>query len=384
MRTSEYKTQDRFNRQPFILSKSAADAGSQTEMSASLVIILDDQRIGRAVLTEIIRTLDPNIHIESHSDPQVALSLAAQTPPDLVITDYKMPEMDGLEFTRRLRNLNGCEETPLLMVSIVDDRELLYRALEAGASDFLYRPIDRQECTARARNLLALGQQQRIARKRARWLEERVAEETQSLQERERDLVARLAHAGECRSELDNQHYWRVARYARLIAEALRLPAKECAQIELAAQLHDVGMSGLPDEIVRQRGPLSEADAEVMYTHTEIGYNLLHGGPSPLLELAAEIARYHHEHWDGAGYSHGLAGEAIPLPARIVAVADCYDELTRRNLGRVKHTEDEALHHIIEVSGSALDPTCVQAFVDQFDEILRVQPPPDHWSNRPN
>jgi two-component system, response regulator RpfG len=384
MQTPPYIAQNRFNRPPFLVKKSSQDTGAQAEPSTPLVIILDDQRVGRAVLSEIIRTLDSDIRVETCSDPQVALSLAAQTAPDLVITDYKMPEMDGLEFTRRLRNLSGCEETPLLMVSIVDDRELLYRALEAGASDFLYRPIDRQECTARARNLLALGRQQRITRQRARWLEERVAEETQALQERERDLIARLARVGEYRTQIARNHYWRVARYARLVAEALGLSAKECAQIELAAQLHDIGMIGLPDAITQSDTPLSEKEADVLYTHTEIGHNLLQGGPSPLLDLAAQIALHHHEHWDGSGHPHGLAGEDIPLAARIVAVADCYDELTRRYPGSTEYSEEEALRHIIEVSGSALEPACVQAFVDQFDEILHVQPPPEHPLNRHN
>lgn len=384
MQMPPYKMQNRFARPPVALKKSAQDSASRTAPHSPVVVILDDQRVGRTVLAEIIRALDPNIRVEAYSDPQAALSLAAQTPPDLVVTDYKMPEMDGLEFTRRLRNLNGCEETPLLMVSIVDDRELLYRALEAGASDFLYRPIDRQECTARARNLLALGRQQRIARQRARWLEDRVAEETQSLRERERDLIGRLAQIGECRSRHYKNHYWRVARYARLIAEALGLPAKDCAQIELAAQLHDVGMAGLPDALVHAEGPLSDAETRTMYTHTEIGHNLLQGSPSPLLDLAAQIALHHHEHWDGSGQPHGLAGEAIPLAARIVAVADRYDELVHRHTSHVEHREEEALRHIIEASGTGLEPACVQAFVDQFDEILHVQPPPENQPNRHN
>jgi two-component system, response regulator RpfG len=384
MQTPPYKTQNRFKRAPFLVKKSSQEAGVQTGQNSALVIILDDQRVGRAVLSEIIRSLDSDIRVEACSDPQVALSMAAQNPPDLVITDYKMPEMDGLEFTRRLRNLAGCEETPLLMVSIVDDRELLYRALEAGASDFLYRPIDRQECTARARNLLALGRQQRITRQRARWLEERIAEETQALQERERDLIARLARAGEYRTRISKNHYWRVARYARLVAEALGLSAKECAQIELAAQLHDIGMIGLPDAIVQSDAPLSEEETDMMYAHTEIGHNLLQGGPSPLLDLASQIALHHHEHWDGSGHPRGLAGEDIPLAARIVAVANCYDELTRRYPGRPEYSEEDALRHIIEVSGSILEPACVQAFVDQFDEILHVQPPPEHSPTRHN
>ncbi|WP_083699714.1 HD domain-containing phosphohydrolase [Acidihalobacter ferrooxydans] len=329
MRTPRQKLQQRFSRTPFLVSKTAAGGRADTEPDTALVIILDDQRVGRAVLSEIIRGLDPTIRIEASGDPQEALSLASHTPPDLIVTDYKMPEMDGLEFTRRLRNLNNCEETPLLMVSIVDDRELLYRALEAGASDFLYRPIDRHECMARARNLMALGRQQRLARQRARWLEERVAEETRALLERERDLIARLARIAECRMGLDNTHYWRVARYARLIAEALGLPASECAQIELAAQLHDIGMAALPDRLVAHARSLSGDDAELLYAHTDIGYDLLQNTPSPLLRLAAQIARYHHAHWDGSGHPPGLAGEDIPHAARIVAVADYYDALIR-------------------------------------------------------
>ncbi|MEJ2480711.1 MAG: response regulator [Acidihalobacter sp.] len=112
MQTPSYRTQNRFKRTPFLVKKSSQDTGAQAELNSPQVIILDDQRVGRAVLSEIIRSLDSDIRVEACSDPQVALSMAAQNPPDLVITDYKMPEMDGLEFTRRLRNLAGCEETP--------------------------------------------------------------------------------------------------------------------------------------------------------------------------------------------------------------------------------------------------------------------------------
>ena len=128
------------------------------------VIVVDDQFTGRKILEELVYTIDPNLKVHSYADPLSALQRAAQAPPQLVLTDYKMPGMDGVEFTRRFRALPGCDDVPLIMVTVVDDRRIRYRALEAGATDFLSRPIDQYECRARCRNLLTLHRQRIIIR----------------------------------------------------------------------------------------------------------------------------------------------------------------------------------------------------------------------------
>ena len=288
------------------------------------VLIVDDQFTGRKILEELVHTIDRDLSVESFADPYEALERATAHIPDLILTDYKMPIMDGVEFTKRVRAIPGCADVPVIVVTVVEERRIRYEALEAGATDFLTRPIDHHECRARCRNLLTLRRQQQIIKDRARWLEQQVAVATKKVLTREQETLLRLAKAGEYRDAGTGNHILRMAKYSRLLAAELGLSEADCDEIELAAPMHDIGKIGIPDNILLKQGKLTPDEFQIMKTHTVNGYEILKGSPSRYLQQGAIIALNHHERYDGTGYPQGLKGEEIPLSARIVAVADVY------------------------------------------------------------
>ena len=335
------------------------------------ILIIDDQSTSRQILEELVTSLGERVVTDSFADPQAALTWARTNPPDLVLTDYKMPLMNGVEFTRRFRDLYP--DVPLVMVTSVEDREIRYQALESGATDFLTKPVDHTECRARCRNLLTLRQQQLIIKDRARWLEEKVGKATEEIITRERETLLRLAKAGEYRDEETGCHVLRMAQFSSLIAEHLGLSEEERHVIETAAPMHDIGKIGTPDNILLKPGKLDAEELVIMRTHARIGYEILKDSPSKYLQMGAVIARGHHEKFDGSGYPDGLAGEAIPLPARIVAVADVFDALTSERPYKHAWSIQDALHYLQTEQGRHFDPVCVQAFLAQFDKVLQIR-----------
>jgi two-component system response regulator RpfG len=333
------------------------------------VIIVDDQFTGRKILEELIYSVDRGLVVESFADAVEALLRVAERPPDLILTDYKMPGMDGIEFTREVRATPGCADVPLIVVTVVEERRVRYEALEAGATDFLTRPIDHHECRARCANLLTLRRQQQIIKDRARWLEQQVAVATCNIRVREQETLLRLAKAGEYRDGTTGNHILRMARYSRLVAAQIGLSGRDCDEIELSAPMHDIGKIGIPDNILLKRGRLTEAELRVMQTHTLNGYEMLRDSPSRYLQQGAVIALCHHERFDGTGYPHGLRGDAIPLPARIVAVADVFDALVSERPYKNAWGFDEAVGYVREQEGRHFDPACTRAFLARIADI---------------
>ena len=341
----------------------------------SSVIVIDDQSVSRMILSELIRSIGDDIQVESFSDPVVALDWVRSHEVDLVLTDFKMPHMDGVEFTRWLRQIPACTDVPLVVITCVIDKAVRYRALEAGATDFLSKPIDHFECRARCRNLLKLREQQAIVRDRARWLEQEVQDTTLALRLREKETLFRLARAGEYRDEDTGNHILRVARYARLIGDTLGLDSMRAEVLEHAAPMHDIGKIGIPDSILLKPDRLSRDEWDIMKTHARIGYEILHDSPSQFLRMGATIAHSHHERYDGSGYPNGLTGEEIPLEARITAVADVFDALCAPRPYKRPWSLQDAADYLFGERGRQFDGACVDAFLanrTQVESIARV------------
>jgi two-component system response regulator RpfG len=336
------------------------------------VVIVDDRSTARSLLEGLARSLEPGVIVASFADPVDALEQMRLETPDLIITDYRMPGMDGIEFTRRIRAERRLADVPLVIVTVVEDRQIRYQALENGATDFLTRPIDPQECRARCINLLALRRNQKMVSDRAQWLEDQVMLATREVRMRERETLLKLAKAGEYRDEETGNHILRMAKYARLIAEELKLTAMECDEIEAAAPMHDIGKIGIPDLILLKPGRHTAEEQAVMRRHPLIGYEILADSPSRYLQMGAIIALGHHEKYDGSGYPQGLAGEAIPLPARIVAVADVFDALTSKRPYKDAWSFEDALHYVQAESGRHFDPACARAFERRIDAVAAI------------
>ncbi len=337
------------------------------------VMVVDDQSTGRAILEQVVRSLDERVHVEGFARPVDAVVWATRHVADLVLVDYLMPDMDGIELVKRLRALPGYEHIPIVMVTVHDDRKVRYAALDAGITDFLTKPVDARECLARCRNLLTLRRQHLVLEDRRRLLEHMVEDATREVREREKETLLRLARAGEFRDEETGYHLIRMSRYSRLIANALGLDRDEAETVELAAPLHDIGKIGIPDQILLKSGKLDAAEWQVMRRHPVIGHEILKGSASKYVRMGALIALGHHEKYDGSGYPNGLVGDHIPLCARIVAVADVYDALTSVRPYKPAWTTENALEYVASQAGKHFDPRLVEAFLGVRPEVLQVQ-----------
>ncbi len=336
------------------------------------VVVIDDNDINLTLLRALCRQL-PDLDTISFLNPLEALQWCREDEPDLVIVDYQMPELDGISFITALRASPGRGEVPILMITANYEATIRYEALTAGANDFLTKPLDRMEFLARTRNMLAVRRGQKALTDRAAWLSREVERATQAILERERDTLFRLSKAAEYRDRETGAHVLRIAHYSRLIARHLGESAALQELIFQAALLHDIGKVGTPDHILLKAGMLAPEELAIMREHALIGYEILRDSPSPILELAATIARSHHERFDGSGYPDGLSGTAIPLAGRIVAVADVFDALTSARPYKAAWSLEASLQYLQEQAGRHFDPACVQAFLSDPDAVLAVR-----------
>ena len=344
------------------------------------VMVVDDQSTGRAILEQVVRSIDERVGVEGFARPVDAVVWATRHISDLVLVDYMMPDMDGIEFVKRLRALPGYEHVPIVMVTVHDDRKVRYAALDAGITDFLTKPVDARECLARCRNLLTLRRQQLALEDRRRLLEHMVEDATKDVREREKETLLRLARAGEFRDEETGYHLIRMSRYSRLIAVALGLDHDEAETVELSAPLHDIGKIGIPDHILLKQGKLDDTEWQVMRRHPVIGHEILKGSASKYVRMGALIALGHHEKYEGSGYPNGLVGDHIPLCARIVAVADVYDALTSVRPYKAAWPEERAFEYITSQAGRHFDPRMVDAFLGMKSEVGQIQ---REWQDAP-
>jgi len=337
------------------------------------IVIIDDVEANLLLLKHFIGQLSESHAVEAFTDPLQALAHCQVAVPDLVIVDYMMPELNGIDFIQRFRAVPGRADIPVLMVTANDELTVRYSALEAGANDFLTKPLDKIEFRARMRNMLALRANQKRLEDRASWLAEEVLKATDEIVRRERETILRLSKAAEFRDPETGAHIQRMAHYSWLIAVRLGLPPEHQRLILEAAPMHDVGKVGIPDHILLKPGRLDPAEFDIMKQHPVIGHQILAGSSSPLLNMAAVIAMSHHEKFDGSGYPYGIAGEAIPLVGRIVAVADVFDALTSARPYKLAWDVDTAVELMRTQRGIHFDPQCVDAFLERFDEVLAVR-----------
>ncbi len=341
--------------------------------SRNTIMVVDDQSTGRAILEQVVKSLDDRVEVEGFARPVDAVVWAARHIADLVLVDYMMPDMDGIELVGRLRSLPGYEHVPIVMITAQDDKAVRYAALDAGITDFLTKPVDARECLARCRNLLTLRRQQLALDDKRRLLEGMVDEATREIREREKETLLRLARAGEFRDEETGYHLIRMARYSRLIANAIGLERDEAETIELAAPLHDIGKIGIPDGILLKPGRLDAPEWDVMQRHPVIGHEILKGSASKYVRMGALIALGHHERYDGKGYPNGLEGDHVPLCARIVSVADVYDALTSKRPYKKAWKPEEAFEYLRAQRAKHFDPRLVDAFLGMKEKVVEVQ-----------
>lgn len=336
------------------------------------VLIVDDQSTSRTILSHVVKNINPKTKIIEKHNPEQALEWATEHTADLVFVDYVMPEMNGIDFIRLLKTLPKYDAVPVVMITIKKDVETRYSALDAGVADFVSKPVDVHECTARTRNLLTMRSQHISLQNKSALLESLVKAATAEIRAREKETLMRLARAGEHKDYDTALHLHRMSLYSRAIAEAIGLNEDEAEVIELSSPLHDIGKIGIPDSILLKRGPLDEEELKIMRRHPLIGYEILENSPSKYLQKGGEIALAHHERYDGSGYPYALKGNEIPLSARIVAVADVFDALTSVRPYKKAWSVDEAFDYIQAESGKHFDPELVTAICSIRGKIEKI------------
>ena len=322
-------------------------------MTDARILVVDDQESNVQLLERLLR-LKGYEQIETLTDSRLAVQRFVATRPDLVLLDLRMPHLSGLEVLEELHPLIGAEEyLPILILTADTAPETRQTALSMGAKDFLNKPFDTVEVLLRIRNLLETRFLYLQLRDQNALLDRKVRERTRELEEAQTEILSRLALAAEYRDDQTGEHTRRVGHVAALLARTLGLSDTEVELIRNAAPLHDIGKIGIPDAILLKPGRLTLAEYEVMKSHTEIGARILSGSRFPLMRLAQEIARSHHECWDGNGY-YGLIGDNIPLASRIVTVADAFDALTHDRPYRAGRSIRAAIEELRREVGRAI------------------------------
>lgn len=323
--------------------------------------------------------------IDVVTDSTKAMSACAELDPDLIILDLLMPAPDGFEILAQLRE--NPDPPPVLVLTADCSRTARNKALALGAKDFLSKPYDHEELVLRAKNLLETRSLHKELRRMNRNLENAVSERTadlwtavqqvekseDALRRSREQTVIRLALAAELRDDETRSHNMRVSRYCEILSTAAGYDNESAGLMGLAGVMHDVGKIGIPSKIVLARGKLRPEDRAIMQGHCEIGFRILDGSDTPLLDAAASIALTHHERFDGSGYPLGLTGGLIPIEGRITAIADVFDALTTDRIYRRKFDLGTALRMMKGGRGTLFDPDLLDLFFESIDEVLKVK-----------
>jgi len=371
----------------------AFDLPPSTQQSARILIV-DDESINIKIVKKYLTSAGYHDFRSTCNSAEV-LPLMIRDEPDLVLLDIVMPGFNGLELLEAIRSDSQFVHIPIVMLTALEDRDIKYRALALGATDFLAKPVDPSELTSRIRNVLLVKEHHDHLRNYAADLERTVKERTAQLEILHQNVIHCLARAAEFRDDDTGRHVLRVGRYAGIIARRLGWDESSAKMLELAAQLHDVGKLGIPDSILQKSGKLTPEEFEVVQKHcgfgkrvfelltdsewsvvrqhSELGNRILAGCGSHILETAALIALTHHERWDGSGYPIGLAGEDIPLVGRITAVADVFDALSTKRCYKPAFPLEECFGILEKGRGTHFDPQILDAFFAVRDQVVAVQ-----------
>jgi response regulator RpfG family c-di-GMP phosphodiesterase len=304
--------------------------------------------------------------------PLVALQRAESQNPSLVVVDYMLPKFDGVEFIRKFRAIDQQQQTPVVMVTASRRKSVRLAALEAGAIDFLVKPVDPTEWKTRVRNLLRLSGGRQKAAECEAMLPDGISQPKASAVELEVEIILRLSRAAEYRDPAGADHVKRAASIARSVAGALGFEGPFCDRIYLAMQMHDVGKLCVADAILNKPGPLTADERSAIEKHVFYGRDILAGSASELVRMGEEIAFTHHERWNGSGYPNGLLGDEIPMAGRIAAVADVYDALTSWRPYKAAWSAEDAVAHLRREAGRLFDPACVNAILEVLEYSAKL------------
>ncbi|MBB3807789.1 HD-GYP domain-containing protein [Xanthomonas cannabis] len=325
-------------------------------MPSRPLLCVDDESSNLATLRQLLRDDFPLVFAKTGSE---ALDAVTRHQPALILLDVELPDMDGYAVARTLKQQPASQTIPILFVTARSSEQDERAGLDAGAADYVSKPYSPALLKARIGTQLKLAECTRLA-------------------QQYRDAIHLLGTAGQGQDVDTGAHIWRMAVYARVLAEAAGWSPQQAQVLQDAAPLHDAGKIAVPGSILHKPDALDEHERSVVRQHPQAGHDLLRHGRGPVFQLAADIALHHHECWDGSGYPQGLAGEAIPEAARIVAVADVFDALCGRRAYKAPWTVEDAMRKIESMAGKQLEPRLVQHFREALPQILQIK---DAWDS---
>ncbi|WP_299790400.1 two-component system response regulator [uncultured Shewanella sp.] len=321
------------------------------------ILLVDDEPNNLNVLKQVLKD---QYQLIFATNGDKTLEVAVKHEPDLILLDIMMPGMNGYEVCERLKAYPATDKIPVIFVTAMNEVEDEAKGFDVGAVDYIQKPISAPIVLRRVQTHLSLV---------------RVNE----LEENQKAAIFMLGEAGHYNDTDTGVHIWRMSAYAKVIAEAAGWSSELAGRLELSASMHDTGKIGIPDTILKAPRKLTADEWEVMKSHTEIGNRILGMSHNPIFSMAAEIALYHHEKWDGSGYPMGLAGESIPESARIVAIADVFDALTMNRPYKEAWSIEDSIAEIRSGSGSHFEPRLVEFFCGAIEEIIRIK---ERWDKQ--
>jgi putative two-component system response regulator len=369
-------------------------ASNNEALKSCKIMIIDDEPLVIRVVKRFLAG-DGFTNFVTVEDSRKAMEVIEAESPDVVLLDIMMPHITGLDLLKQRQKDQSKTLIPFIILSATSEAQVKREALALGATDFLAKPVDASDLTVRVRNSLTVKRHQDHLANYAIELEQQVRQRTIQLERSREQIIHCLARAAEYRDNETGEHVIRVGKYCAVVADELGFGENYCRQIELAAQLHDVGKIGIPDSVLLNPGKLNQAEFEVMKKHCSLGCQIMEplaehegnrirehanvgsfimeGVDSPMLELAAIIARTHHEKWDGTGYPNGLAGDQIPIEGRICCCADVFDALSSERPYKPKFGLQKCLEIMISERGTRFDPIVLDAFLKRLKDIEEIR-----------
>ncbi len=315
------------------------------------VLLVNDEPNNLKVLQQILKD---RYQLIFAINGEKALAAAIEHLPDIILLDIMMPGMDGYQVCSHLKANPLTAGIPVIFVTAMGEPENEAHGFDVGAVDYIQKPVSAPIVLRRVQTHLSLVR-------------------VEALDGLARAAIEMLGDAGHYNDPYTGDHIWRMADYSEALARAAQWTSSQVEMIKLAAPTHDTGKIGIPHGILKAPRMLDEEEWAIMKTHSQIGYEILRKSDNPVFKMAAEIARYHHEKWDGSGYPAGLAGEAIPEAARIVAIADVFDALTSKRPYKEPWSMEDTLKKMQEIAGSHLDPRLMALFLEIMPEISRIK-----------
>ena len=339
------------------------------------ILIVDDSALNRMVLIEILGK-ENYTFLEAENGQQAVELLDCHPEVDLLLLDITMPEIDSFGVLEIMNQYHWIEETPVIMISAEDAYSFIERAYDLGASDYITRPFDARVVCRRVSNTLMLYAKQKR-------LVQMVAEQVYEKEKVSNTMISILSHIVEFRNNESGLHVVHIRTITELLLRRLRkktdrypLTEADISLISTASALHDIGKINIPEQILNKPGRLTKEEFEIVKTHSAVGEHMLRQIPfnqnEPLVKIAREICRWHHERWDGRGYPDGLKGDEIPISAQVVSLADVYDALTSERCYKAAFDHETALNMIVNGECGAFNPLLLECLMDGADQIKQA------------